>query len=345
MGAEGLGRLGRNVAALLAVLVMGGSGAAAPGPVRGEIVSSFRSGEARPLVRALHGEPINPNACGVLRYYTPIPANGGTGWMRKVSDALVSIDCGDGYPRAAHIARGRSGAVRVFTSWHGAAAFTNPQRSSVSSLCQLRFGASEAVMSNCKLANPVSGTTEDPLEMYRRYQEHVEQQDWNERFAIARSDWASFEVRCDASREGQAQRALIEQAAIPTCGAYGSARGPSLSDATRFVTAGVIGDQCANGLRRRVISDNGNLDSAMSRKYNACVFSNYTDVGMSGGMLAAVTNDGAVCAVCVINSEMPGTVGWGAAGRVVDGIPDMSSRSEYYLLVEGQNSGTVHPTF
>jgi len=293
------------------------------------------SSEAR-LTLASHGRPIDPSQCGVRRYYTEFAANGGTGWQRAVNNALVTIDCGDGNPRSAHLVRGSSGAVRVFTSWHGIYNVMSLQRQEMSATC--RVVMANQTLSSCTLRFAGSGTQENATALYQRYRYHHERNEFAEAFRVAASDYASFALQCSADTEGQRQLAQFNSAALPSCGTTAAAL-PGLPNASGgYVSAGVIRDECSAGRARRVMSRTGAWDAVLSARYNACLFSNYTDVGMSGGMLAAVTGPNSACAVCIINSEVPGAVSRG-------GVPDMSANSHNFILGEAQNSGAFHPAF
>jgi hypothetical protein len=168
--------------------------------------------------------------------------------------------------------------------------------------------------------------------MYRRYYEQYQRGDYAGMFATTRVDWTRFDVACRDSPVGRAERAAIEAAALPVLGRSFDEVETALAGArdVRFVSVGAItlGQNNEPRVYSAVVapSQPGALDASRSRAHEACVFSNYADVGMSGGFLAAILDQGTpqerVGLVCVINSQPP------PAGRAFSRKVDAGFRSE-----------------
>ena len=294
---------------------------------------------------ALHGEAINPNASGVARHYGLLD-EAREPWARRLDNALVKIDCNTGNARSAHLAREADGQVRIYTTWHGTAALVNTGAQQVSSSCRILFGSEEETLRTCRLQNLLTPTREDPVRMYRRYYEQFQSGDYAGMFETTRVDWTRFDVICGDSALGRFEQAQLDAAALPVLGRSLAEIETALTGRdVRFVSVGAI--TLGHNNEPRVYSatvaqqEPGALDTTRSRAHDACVFSNYADVGMSGGFLAAIIDQGTaqerIGLVCVINSQPPPSARRGALfGATLD--PDARM-----MHVEVRNFGAFYP--
>lgn len=294
---------------------------------------------------ALHGDPIRPEARGVERHYDLLSA-GGELWRARLDAALIKIDCGTGNARSAHLAREADGGVRVYTTWHGVAGLISPRTSELSQTCRIRFGRDEDMLQACRLVDLDAPTREQPARMYRRYYDQFRAGDYAAMFETTRQDWARFSISCAGGR-GEADYARLQRAALPILGrtlenveaAIGQAR-------VQYVAVGAItlGDAREPRVMSATIADDqvGRLDLARSSAHQACVFSNYADVGMSGGFLAAIINPGEpseqIGLVCVINSQPPPRARSGPLSGVPQDDPDARM-----MHVDVRNFGAFYP--
>ena len=261
---------------------------------------------------ALHGEPIDADAHGAARHYGLLNESD-EHWARRLNNALVKIDCGDN-ARSAHLARESDGTVRIYTTWHGVAPLMRASTQQLPRTCRMRFGPDERRLNACRLANLQSNTREDPVDMYRRYYNNFLSGDYAAMFETTRRDWARFEIDCDNSESGAEERAMLEAAALPILArSLGDIDSLEDQQSLRFVAVGAL--TLGHNNEPRVFSANiandapGMLDRTRSRAHNACIFSNYADVGMSGGFLAAIIDEGGpderIALVCIINAQPP----------------------------------------
>ncbi len=331
-----------RVLVVIACIVAPFAAMASPSPYRplsvtpsGEQVFGFSESPDAPRFQTIaHGGPIDPKASGVQRYYKLLPAKDESRWRRRINGALASINCGLGVPEiTAHFVRGASGRIRMFSSWHGIAPSVDT-RGNLAKICKVRLGPTTTSLTNCSLVNLQRGSALAPSEIGPEFIRHHDNRNFSAAFQVSQSDWASFELACDGTPAGVSQADLIENSAIPACG-----HGPADVAATvkglpaaRFVSVGIIASQ-------RVYSDRGSWDENLSTRYNACLFSNYTDFGMSGGFLAARLGEG-VCSVCTINTQSYRMQAADAAGT-----PSMDTLSERELIGNYQNSGAHYPSF
>jgi hypothetical protein len=294
---------------------------------------------------ALHGDPINPGASGVAQHYGLLGSSREP-WAQRLNNALVKIDCGTGNSRSAHLAREADGRVRIYTTWHGVAGLVSPGSQQIASTCRILFGPEETSLRSCRMDNMLTPTRENPVRMYRRYYEQFQRGEFDAMFETTRVDWTRFDISCSGDARGATERALLEGAALPVLGRSVSEIEAAIGQSNvQFVSVGAI--TLGHNNEPRVFSAivapamPGGLDEQRTRAHDACVFSNYADVGMSGGFLAAVINAGTpqehIGLICVINSQPPPSARRGALfGATLD--PDARM-----MHVEVRNFGAFYP--